>query len=65
MSVQRVVLFVLAIAWGGLVVAGMVSLGEGSSAGWLYLIAAVGLLVLIGRAWRRLAARMRQEHEDG
>lgn len=65
MGVQRAVLFVLAIAWGGLVVAGMVSLAKGASVGWLYLIAAIAALWLGVLAWRRLAARLRKERPSG
>lgn len=56
----RLLLFIYAIALGGLVIAGLVGVDHGKVAGWLFLVAAVVVLGLMKQAWRRLAAEVRR-----
>ena len=56
---DRILLFVWAIAAAGFTIAGVVDLSKGSRAGWLYLLAAVLVIVALWQSWRRLAASMR------
>ena len=56
---DRILLFVWAIAAAGFTIAGAVGLSKGSRAGWLYLLAAVLVIVALWQSWRRLAASMR------
>jgi hypothetical protein len=58
--VTRLLLFVYALAFGGLVIAGLVGVGHGKVEGWLYLIGAVVVVGLIIQAWRRLAEEVRR-----
>lgn len=56
----RFLLFIYAIALGGLVIAGLVGVDHGKAAGGLFLVAAVVVLGLIVQAWRRLAVEVRR-----
>ena len=56
----RLLLFIYAIALGGLVIAGLVGVGHGKTEGWLFLLGAVVVVGLMVQAWRRLAAQVRQ-----
>jgi len=55
----RFLLFIYAIAFGGLVIAGLVGVGHGKAEGWLFLVGALVVVGLIVQAWRRLAADLR------
>jgi len=61
----RFLLFVYALVFGGLVIAGLVGVGQGKVEGWLYLVGAGVVVGLMVQAWRRLAAELRRRAGAG
>ena len=61
---QRALLFLFAIIFGGFVIAGVVDLSRGARSGWLYLLGAGTMIVLLGLSWRRVAELMRKRPPD-
>lgn len=55
---DRTLLLIWASAAAGFTIAGVVDLSKGSRPGWLYLLAALLVIVPLWLSWRRLAASM-------